>query len=159
MKRYAKQHFSRLWIVALLAFVGFLTASDKAFSDQIEAPSKRLGDHFGGGIVCYLDATGQHGLIAASSDFKDKMTWDQAITKCKTLEYEGYRDWRLPSLTDLKKMYNAKSIVGNFSDTVDYYWSSSVEKKEIAWYQDFGDGSQSYGGKNFKLCVRAVRAF
>jgi len=60
---------------------------------------------------------------------------------------------------DLKKMYNAKSIVGSFSDTDDYYWSSSVEKKQIAWYQDFGDGSQSYGGKNFKLCVRAVRAF
>ena len=159
MMRYAKQHLSRLLILAQLALLGVVTVSEKAVSAQIEAPSRRLGTHYGGGIVCYLDATGQHGLIVAPSDFKDKMTWDQAIIQCQTLEYEGYRDWRLPSLNDLKKMYNAKSIVVSFSDTDDYYWSSSVEKKQIAWYQDFGDGSQSYGGKNFKLCVRAVRAF
>jgi Protein of unknown function (DUF1566) len=159
MKRYEKKHFSRLLILALLAFSGVVTASGKAVSAQINAPAKRLGINYGGGIVFYLDATGQHGLIAAPGDIKDKMTWDKAITECKSFEYGGYHDWRLPSVTELKQLYHAKSIVGSFSDTEDYYWSSSMERKEIAWYQDFGDGSQCYGGKDFKLRVRLVRAF
>ncbi len=165
MKRYAKQNFSRLWIMALLALVGLLTASDKAFSDQIEAPAKRLGDHFGGGIVFYVDATGQHGLIAAPGDFKDKMSMDKSVTECQALEYDGYRDWRLPSITELNKLYHAKNIVGGFADTDHYYWSSTVEKSsrkgEIVWYQDFGDGTQGYSdsGKTENNRVRAVREF
>ncbi|MEI6653021.1 MAG: DUF1566 domain-containing protein [Chlorobiaceae bacterium] len=159
MKRYSKQQLFRLLIFAQLALLGVATASDKAVSAQREDPAKRLGTHYGGGIVCYLDATGQHGLIAAPKDLKDKMTWGKAITECQALEYEGCRDWRLPSLNELQKLYNAKRIVGSFFDTEDYYWSSSMEKRDIAWYQDFGDGSQCYGGKNFKFLVRAVRSF
>ena len=165
MKRYAKQHFSRLWIVALLALVGLFTASDKAFSDQIETPVKRLGDRYGGGIVFYVDATGQHGLIAAPGDFKDKMSLDKAITECQALEYDGYHDWRLPSMNELNILFLAKSTVGGFADSDDYYWSSTVEKSvnrgEIVWYQDFGDGTQGYSdsGKTEKNRVRAVRAF
>ena len=165
MKRYEKKHFSRLWIVALLALVGLFTASDKAFSDQIETPVKRLGDRYGGGIVFYVDATGQHGLIAAPGDFKDKMSLDKAITECQALEYDGYHDWRLPSMNELNKLFLAKSTVGGFADSDDYYWSSTVEKSvnrgEIVWYQDFGDGTQGYSdsGKTEKNRVRAVRAF
>lgn len=29
---------------------------------------KKIGDHFGGGIIFYVDTTGQHGLIASLSD-------------------------------------------------------------------------------------------
>ena len=159
MKRYAKKNFSRLLILALLVLPGVVTASEKAVSAQMEAPAKRLGINYGGGIVFYLDATGKHGLIAAPVDIKEKMTWDKAITEGKSVEYGGYRDWRLPSLNELKELYRTKSIVGSFSDADDYYWSSSMERKEIAWYQDFGDGSQCYGGKDFKFRVRLVRAF
>ncbi len=165
MKRYAKQHYSRLWIVAFLALIGLVTASDKAFSAQIETPAKRLGDRYGGGIIFYVDATGQHGLIAAPGDFKEKMTWDKAITECKALEYDGYSDWRLPSLNELNKLFLAKSSVGGFADSDEYYWSSSVEKSGkkgvIIWYQDFGDGTQIYidSGKTEDNRVRAVRAF
>jgi len=30
--------------------------------------AKKIGDHFGGGIIFYVDTTGQHGLIASLSD-------------------------------------------------------------------------------------------
>jgi len=59
----------------------------------------------------------------------------------------------------------AKSSVGGFADSDEYYWSSSVEKSGkkgvIIWYQDFGDGTQIYidSGKTEDNRVRAVRAF
>ena len=93
------------------------------------------------------------------------MSLDKAITECQALEYDGYHDWRLPSMNELNKLFLAKSTVGGFADSDDYYWSSTVEKSvnrgEIVWYQDFGDGTQGYSdsGKTEKNRVRAVRAF
>ena len=44
----------------------------------------RIGDHFGGGIVIYVDSSGQHGLIAAMFD----------------LAIAGYGPWGLPNPND-----------------------------------------------------------
>ena len=43
-------------------------ANLQAQIDKLTIPHKKIGDSFGGGIVFYVDATGQHGLIAALSD-------------------------------------------------------------------------------------------
>jgi len=39
-----------------------------AGKDGISAPIFQIGDEFGGGIIFYVDADGQHGLIAAKAD-------------------------------------------------------------------------------------------
>ncbi len=41
---------------------------------------KKIGDHFGGGIVFYVDETGQHGLIASLTD-QDAVQWYNGINK------------------------------------------------------------------------------
>lgn len=37
--------------------------------------AKKIGESVGGGIVFYVDATGQHGLVAATSDQANAITW------------------------------------------------------------------------------------
>ena len=34
-----------------------------------------IGEHFGGGIIYYLDKSGKHGLIAATLDFEEPSAW------------------------------------------------------------------------------------
>jgi TolB-like protein len=84
---------------------------------------------------------------------------------CNTLNFNGYRDWFLPSIDELALMYtNLKQKgLGNFSDN--YYWSSSQYDYYGAWYLNFARGSKSYGNsdsrdnKAYTFSVRAVRAF
>ena len=39
----------------------------------------------------------------------------------------------------------------------DWYWSNEAEGSGWAWYQDFYDGTQDYGGQGIRLRARAVR--
>jgi hypothetical protein len=69
-------------------------------------------------------------------------------------------DWFLPSLGELKLMYNnlLEAGVGGFGDN--YYWSSTEYDSSYAWCQTFSNGNQDYGNKyNPYIRVRAVRAF
>jgi hypothetical protein len=36
----------------------------------------KIGDEYGGGIVCHVDSTGKHGLICASYDQATAVTWN-----------------------------------------------------------------------------------
>lgn len=47
--------------------------------------------------------------------------------------------------------------LGDFAD--DFYWSSSSELYNVAWFQRFGDGLQTQAQKNESFRVRCVRAF
>jgi Protein of unknown function (DUF1566) len=121
----------------------------------------KIGDEYGGGKIAWLDATGQHGLIAAKADLsghsegasEGRFTWEDAKAKCAALG----GGWRLPTKEELNKLYHAKSAVGGFSDSL--YWSSTESSAFLAWYQYFDDGSQTNDFKGYKWCVRAVRAF
>jgi hypothetical protein len=39
-----------------------------------------IGEHFGGGIIFYLDKTGRHGIIAATADLEEAQTWARTDT-------------------------------------------------------------------------------
>jgi hypothetical protein len=145
-----------------------------------------IGQSYGGGIIFYVDGTGQHGLIAAPSD-QSSGVWGCAETSiatstaigtgqanttaivngctdtgiaakiCNDLDLNGYNDWFLPSKDELNQMYLHKAAIGGFADYG--YWSSSEFSADNAWLQGFGDGSQPNISKSSTFNVRAVRAF
>jgi hypothetical protein len=84
-----------------------------------------------------------------------------AATVCNeysvTVNGVTYGDWYLPSTHELNLLYLQKSVVGGFAGS--NYWSSSENSNTTAWGQDFDDGLQSNGPKDYRLYVRAVRAF
>ena len=69
----------------------------------------------------------------------------------------GYTDWYLPSKDELAKLYLQKSVVGGFAGN--FYWSSTENDSNGAWYQNFYNGFQFYFSKGDPGYVRAIRAF
>ena len=68
-------------------------------------------------------------------------------------------DWFLPSLGELKLMYNnlLEAGVGDFEGN--FYWSSTENYSYYAWIQTFITGDQSYYNKSGTIAVRPARAF
>ena len=60
---YAKVPFTRLLLILLLSGLSMFTVSALSL-----AATPQIGDSYGGGVVLYVDGTGQHGLIAAKAD-------------------------------------------------------------------------------------------
>ena len=76
---------------------------------------------------------------------------------CKDYDGGGYNDWFLPSKEELNKLHLSRDLIGGFA--LGFYWSSSEEYADFAWFQLFGDGYQGIENKNSNHYVRAVRAF
>jgi len=147
------------------------------------------GSSYAGGIVFYVDSTGQHGLVCAPSD-QGTFPWrcfgtdivgtstalgtGQANTNlilagcsqrpiaasvCDDLVLNGYSDWYLPSRDELQLMYSNLRNQGIGGFSNNFYWSSSQGSPSDAWGMDFSVGVVGSLDKNNYSQVRAVRAF
>ena len=71
-------------------------------------------------------------------------------------------DWFLPSINELKKIYDNKTTLEGVSGLIafsNYYWSSTEYDDTSAWFQYFYNGGQYGDDKDVPTNVRAVRAF
>ena len=170
MKHIAKAPLARLLIILL--FTGITSGSFSSLSSAVTP-----GEHYGEGIVFYVDGTGKHGLIAALSDMpghskncpEKNFNWNDAIAVCNTLgptymygnnalmSCPKQMIWFLPNQEQLHQLYLHKSIVDGLTDNI--YWSSSESSAVGAWNQYFSDGSQCLSNKAVLGRVRAVRVF
>jgi len=79
----------------------------------------------------------------------------------KDIYNNGYKDWFLPSIDELKLMYTNlykhDPSLGNF--TSDNYWSSSDWNGNYAWFLVFSTGYESANMHTDSRYVRPVRAF
>lgn len=63
-----------------------LAVEKKTFGHPDESNGKRfLGEHFGGGIVIWLDESAEHGLIAAMEDQSTSVSWKNGAAKTPQL--------------------------------------------------------------------------
>jgi hypothetical protein len=83
-----------------------------------------------------------------------------------TIDGVTYGDWYLPSKHELNLLFLQRAIVGNFPNVSGSYWSSTeyfrsdlVGSHQLAWYQNFINGLQTYLHKKNRLSVRAIRSF
>jgi hypothetical protein len=93
--------------------------------------------------------------------------WWNAKKYCQNLQLDGYSDWRLPTLKELKTIisktkYNGYYIKKELSKSMGSgsgFWSStpSVSNSKNAWYVLFSDGDDYDGSKAYKSYVRCVR--
>jgi len=72
-------------------------------------------------------------IEVAKKDFPKPMNWDDAKKACENLG----NGWRLPSIEELKAMYEQlhKQGKGNFQNT--WYWSSSQDNSGDAFFVNF----------------------
>jgi hypothetical protein len=145
-----------------------------------------IGEHYGGGIIVFLDSSLKHGLIAAPTDLKDFAAWgtmglqtnadgprsgrkntklivqatgteaNYAALLCAKYQSDGFTDWYLPALVELYVLYGAKDIVGMNSSS---YWSSTESMADYAWYVLFPTGGATAVPKSAPFSVRPVRRF
>jgi hypothetical protein len=105
------------------------------------------------------------GLTWTVKDNGEDVSWSQGNNYCRTLDLDGHKDWRLPTIDELKSIYDknqskrfkAKGPIELDMATV---WSSEQNKSGDVWSLNF-----SYGGKSLSptggcgssartLCVR-----
>lgn len=92
-------------------------------------------------------------------------TWEHALSYCKSLNFAGYSDWRLPTLKELFSIVDYSRLnpainTNYFPDTVsDSYWSSTTyaDGTSGAWGMSFGYGDDDCYYKSNSYYVRAVR--
>jgi len=161
MKHFAKRGIARLWMVVLLAWLSMVTVS-------AVASAVNIGDVYGGGIVFYVDGTGEHGLIANTSA-SGKTDWFEAVADTNyTKKYglNGYHDWFVPNIEQLEQLYLNRNVVSDLS----YYeiWSSTVTDyhQDYALSLDFRRGETNsqklhngWGSSGPRRYVWFVRAF
>ena len=87
----------------------------------------------------------------AEKDEPGKMTWNEAMEKFKN-NPEG---WRLPTRMELLLMYEHREELGSFGKT--WYWSSTTDRRNYAYGQDFYDGNQNWSHRDDDYRVRCVR--
>ncbi|MBV5319835.1 MAG: DUF1566 domain-containing protein [Chlorobium phaeobacteroides] len=136
-----------------------------AFSVPSSASTISIGSDYGGGKIAYIFQPGdpdyiagqQRGIIVANKEISGTYNWASAVSACETLNQNGFDDWRLPSKSELEKIYANRNALGDFS--VEEYWSSTENYEGNAWGLYFGDGYHYFSSKANTGRALPVRLF
>ncbi len=127
-----------------------------------------VGEKWGGGIVFYIDSSGQHGLIAAENDLPGKYNPEKAKDACKILVLHGFRGWRLPGKEELKKLSLNLEAYENLYHLIFNYLTENTRilqifERLLERYQHDEElsvaDSEDPPKKSKKKLVRAIRSF
>ena len=132
-----------------------------------------IGKHFAGGIIFYLDASGNHGMVCAEAD-QGSAPWgcfgtqintstafgsgeqntailvascndeNTAANICNDLELNSYTDWFLPSLDELRLIHNNLTLSGLGDFNIYYIYSSSSNKNDNEAYTYWNQGDNIF---------------
>jgi hypothetical protein len=154
----------------------------------------KTGQQHGGGIIFYVDESGEHGLISAPVDqTSEKVMWGKngetgasstnngqentnkiikyltekkkspeksAACICDNLILNDYNDWYLPSINELKKLYENSDKIENIK-AGDYCSSTEYEGEDVYAIHFKPDKNPVfyYNKDNKEYLVRCIRKF
>ncbi|MFN6374513.1 MAG: DUF1566 domain-containing protein [Chitinophagia bacterium] len=120
--------------------------------------SLSVGQSYQGGILVKIDESGQHGYVMSIEDL-GKADWAKANELCDNYSYDGFADWSLPSIEELREIYSLKNQMSNFQEN--WYWSSSQDQSNsnFAIHLGFISGDEMPVPKEHLKFVRAIRKF
>lgn len=132
-----------------------------------DPPPLQIGDTIAGGIIFYLDASGEHGLVAAPTDLGETL-WgcegtliggtstalgtgrantERIVSQCPLpgiaarvcydLKLNGYDDWYLPSRDELTLLHRNLYLRNIGRLKTVRYWSSSEHSRQFVWQRLF----------------------
>jgi hypothetical protein len=79
---------------------------------------------------------------------------------CANFEFDGYKDWYLPSQAELDKLYEFnRTLPRSQRLKQEYYWSSTELNNGDVYYKSFFNGKSYSLIKGNKAKVRAIRQF
>ncbi len=121
-----------------------------------------IGLNYKGGVIAgfYNDNNDKYCgrcLIVLSNDLDHKLKWSDANCQCASLEMDGYNDWRLPRISELKQIYKNRGAIPGFCE--EGYWSSTLSGSGTEAYVQVFNKAQHYNYDTFDVehKVRPVR--
>jgi len=125
-----------------------------------------LGQPLFGGYIVYLDATGEHGLIApdydellAEGNFF-QYNWINAIAYCNNLVLNSYSDWRMGTLTEMRLIDVNQIYIPNFINVG--FWTSTLFNFTNAYWIDMdstGNNINNQDINNVNLFAYPIKSF
>lgn len=172
----------------LIGVTQFLSVPYAKYAQTAGGNLFNIGQQYGGGIIFYIDSSGQHGLICAPNNLGSAPwgcdgtfisgttesigTGEQntnaivtgcselgiAAKLCSNLVLNGYDDWFLPSRFELNLIYKNLTDNGFGNLIVDVYWSSSQASSGNAFGTSFWIPDHDRFRSDLKTTNRMVQA-
>jgi len=83
--------------------------------------------------------------------------WTHANVYCRTLEYAGFDNWRLPTLDELMKLHSSNNEL-KYSQAVDF-WTSTPHRSDNYWSVFAGDGFAYSHERDDAQHIRCLRDY
>jgi hypothetical protein len=182
-----KSTFS-LFLSILFAVIILFSCKKKEQASE-DTNAVEVGKNYGGGIIFYVDGSGNHGLIAAEADQNKHIRWYNGTFISTNTTANGIGKGQL-NTSSIISLQGSGSYAASLCDQLElngytdwflpskaelnllyqqksqvggfsegYYWSSTEYDSTHAWNQYFPYGPQYYANKSDSAFVRAVRAF
>lgn len=151
-----------------ISSIGVSYGEELSFTTDATMPTLQVGQYYQGGIIASISCDGEYGLIVGENDYEG--TWNSADTNCENMVLNGYSDWYLPSITQVKTIQDNLHTqgIGNFNtgNTIyDNYWGAPKHYDTdyacdfYAFYWDFDEDTGDALSICYHLKYRPVRNF
>lgn len=140
------------------------------FTTNTTPAALTVGQFHEGGIIVELSCDGLHGYVVRENNITGTLAWESANTFCENLVHNGYSDWYMPSVHQLRAMKENlhEQGLGNFytgDEIYDNYWSnthiydSSLCGDFKSFYLDFDQPDSGELSVCYQLRFAPVRDF